>query len=85
MRDATRITDYFNGSRTLFIIPLYQRKYAWKQIHCSRLFEDLKKIHRDKIYSHFLAVSYLRKQMNTRTTSSLLTDSNESQHYPCLS
>lgn len=53
MRDATRITDYFNGSRTLFIIPLYQRKYAWKQIHCSRLFEDLKKIHRDKIYSHF--------------------------------
>lgn len=53
MRDATRITDYFNGSRTLFIIPLYQRKYAWQQKHCSRLFEDLKRIHRDKVYSHF--------------------------------
>lgn len=53
MRDATRITDYFNGSRTLFIIPLYQRKYAWQQKHCSRLFEDLKKIHRENIYSHF--------------------------------
>lgn len=53
MRDATRITDYFNGSRALFIIPLYQRKYAWQQKHCSRLFEDLKRIHRDNIYSHF--------------------------------
>lgn len=53
MRDATRITDYFNGSRALFIIPLYQRKYAWQQKHCSRLFEDLKRIHKDKVYSHF--------------------------------
>lgn len=54
MREATRITDYFNGSRALFIIPLYQRKYAWLQKHSSRLFEDLKRIHRDNIYSHFL-------------------------------
>lgn len=53
MRDATRICDYFYGAMTLFIIPLYQRKYAWQQKHCSRLFEDLKKIHRQGIYSHF--------------------------------
>lgn len=53
MRDATKISDYFYGAKTLFIIPLYQRKYAWQQKHCVRLFEDLKKIHREGIYSHF--------------------------------
>ena len=53
MRDATKISDYFYGAKTLFIIPLYQRKYAWQQKHCSRLFEDLKKIHREGIHSHF--------------------------------
>lgn len=53
MRDATKISDYFYGAKTLFIIPLYQRKYAWQQKHCSRLFEDLKKIHKDGIHSHF--------------------------------
>lgn len=53
MRDATKISDYFYGAKTLFIIPLYQRKYAWQSKHCARLFEDLKKIHKDGIYSHF--------------------------------
>ena len=53
MRDATKISDYFYGAKTLFIIPLYQRKYAWQQKHCVRLFEDLKKIHKEGIYSHF--------------------------------
>ncbi len=53
MRDATKISDYFYGAKTLFLIPLYQRKYAWQHKHCVRLFEDLKKIHNDGIYSHF--------------------------------
>lgn len=53
MRDATKIGDYFYGAKTLFIIPLYQRKYAWQQKHCVRLFEDLKKIHSESIPSHF--------------------------------
>ena len=25
MRDATKISDYFYGAKTLFLIPLYQR------------------------------------------------------------
>lgn len=53
MRDATKINDYFYGAKTLFIIPLYQRKYAWQQKHCARLFDDLKKIHSKNIPSHF--------------------------------
>lgn len=43
MKGAVNISDYFYGAKTLFIIPLYQRKYAWQQKHCVRLFEDLKK------------------------------------------
>lgn len=53
MRDATKISEFICRSTYLYIIPLYQRKYAWQQKHCSRLFEDLKKIHQQNIYSHF--------------------------------
>lgn len=53
MRDATSINDYFHGDKTLFIIPLYQRKYAWERKHCERLFADLEKIHKHNVYSHF--------------------------------
>lgn len=40
MKGAVNISDYFYGDKTLFIIPLYQRKYARQQKHCVRLFED---------------------------------------------
>ena len=65
MRDATKISDYFYGAKTLFIIPLYQRKYAWQQKHCVRLFEDLKKIHRDGIHSHFFGSIVTTKASET--------------------
>lgn len=53
MQDATRLDVYFNDSKALFIIPLYQRKYAWQKKHCQRLFEDLKTVHEKDLYSHF--------------------------------
>ena len=53
MKDATKLDVYFTGDQTLFLIPLYQRNYAWKQKHCERLFSDLEKIHKNNIYSHF--------------------------------
>lgn len=53
MKGAIDINYYFCGSKTLFIIPLYQRKYAWQQKHCIRLFEDLKKIHNNNLPGHF--------------------------------
>ena len=37
----------------MFLIPLYQRKYAWQQKHCQRLFSDLLKVHKENIPSHF--------------------------------
>lgn len=53
MHDSRKIGEIFYGSKTLFVVPLYQRRYAWQQKHCVRLFEDLKKIHEKKLYSHF--------------------------------
>ena len=53
MRDATKLRIYFNDDKALFLIPLYQRKYAWQKKHCQRLFSDLQKIHENDIPSHF--------------------------------
>ncbi len=53
MRDATRLDKYFNDDKSLFQIPLYQRKYSWENKHCYRLFSDLLKVHRQNLASHF--------------------------------
>ena len=53
MRDATKLNEYFSGDKTLFLIPLYQRKYAWKRKHCERLFADLLKVNQEGRRSHF--------------------------------
>ena len=51
MRDATKLDIYFKDDKALFLIPLYQRKYAWQQKHCQRLFSDLQKIQKENIRS----------------------------------
>ena len=53
MRDSYRIPQFFNNDRQLFLIPLYQRKYAWEIKHCKRLFLDLEKIIAKNIKNHF--------------------------------
>lgn len=53
MKDTTDIREFFEGSKTQFVIPLYQRKYSWDIDNCKRLFEDLIKIHRNNIKKHF--------------------------------
>lgn len=53
MRYATKIRKLFDGNSQQFIIPLYQRTYAWKIDNCRRLFEDLLKIHRNNLPNHF--------------------------------
>lgn len=53
MKDAFKLNVFFNGDKTLFLIPLYQRNYAWQRKHCERLFADLEKIHKNKIRTHF--------------------------------
>lgn len=53
MKDSQKLSVYFNGDKTLFLIPLYQRNYAWQRKHCERLFDDLKKVNKNHINSHF--------------------------------
>lgn len=53
MRDSQNLDIYFNGDKTLFLIPLYQRRYAWQRKHCERLFNDLLKVHHEGRRNHF--------------------------------
>jgi len=54
MEYAQKIEVLFGGSRkSQFIIPLYQRTYAWDIDNCKRLFDDIIKIHRRGLPSHF--------------------------------
>lgn len=46
-----RLTDFLAKTDTQFVIPIYQRNYDWKKIHCEQLINDIleagknKKIH----------------------------------------
>ena len=54
MKYATKIYEFFCGNKKqLFLIPLYQRAYAWEEKHCKRLFEDIVKVHKNHLPSHF--------------------------------
>ncbi len=48
-----RLFEYLEGASKRFIIPVYQRKYDWKEENCQQLFEDLIKIVIDHRNSHF--------------------------------
>ncbi len=52
--DALPLMDYLAGSKSRFIIPVYQRNYDWKETHCKRLFDDLIKVIKNKFRQHFL-------------------------------
>ncbi len=54
MKYASKIYEFFCGNkRQFFLIPLYQRAYAWEEKHCKRLFEDIVKVHKNHLPSHF--------------------------------
>ncbi len=44
---------FMEGSNNRYIIPVYQRKYEWKNENCRQLYEDLQKIVREGRSSHF--------------------------------
>ncbi|WP_158276265.1 DUF262 domain-containing protein [Bifidobacterium callitrichidarum] len=41
------------GTRTRFVIPVYQRNYDWKREQCERLFDDLEDVVKRERESHF--------------------------------
>ncbi len=48
-----KLIEYMEGAGKRYIIPVYQRKYDWREDNCRQLYEDLKKIVRDNRESHF--------------------------------
>lgn len=49
----TYLLPFLEGAQKYFIIPVYQRKYDWKIDNCRQLYEDLKRMLREKRSSHF--------------------------------
>lgn len=47
------LTNLLEGTKTRFVIPVYQRNYDWKIEHCRRLFSDIEEVIRDDRESHF--------------------------------
>ena len=50
---ATFMLRFMEGSDKRYVIPVYQRKYDWKNDNCRQLYEDLKKVIRGDRRSHF--------------------------------
>lgn len=44
---------FMEGADKRYVIPVYQRKYDWKNNNCKQLYEDLKKVIIDQRDSHF--------------------------------
>ena len=55
-----KMTGFMEGADKRYVIPVYQRKYDWKNDNCRQLYEDLKKIVLDQRDSHFFGVLCLR-------------------------
>ena len=45
---AAKMTGFMEGADKRYVIPVYQRKYDWKLENCRLLYDDLKKVIRDK-------------------------------------
>lgn len=53
MKYASKIDELFYNKKSQFIIPLYQRRYAWDKDNCRRLFDDIIKVHERNLPNHF--------------------------------
>ena len=65
MDGSREINAFFSNRQTQFIIPLYQRKYAWRKEHCKRLLDDLRKVHSEGRASHFFGTIVYMKTSGT--------------------
>lgn len=51
--NSEQLTSYLEGSKVRFLIPVYQRKYEWKEENCLQLYRDLCKVSQENRPSHF--------------------------------
>ena len=47
------LTNLLEGTKTRFVVPVYQRNYDWKIEHCRRLFDDIEDVISEDRESHF--------------------------------
>ena len=70
----TRLTEFMDGSKKRFVIPVYQRNYDWKQENCKQLFDDLVKVIKGKRSTHFFGSIVSVYQPSGKTTDYLIVD-----------
>lgn len=51
--EAEKLVRFMEGSDKRFVIPVYQRNYDWKIENCKQLYDDLKKLIKNRRSSHF--------------------------------
>ena len=67
-----KMMEYMDGASKRYVIPVYQRKYDWKEDNCRQLYEDLKKIvltRETVISSEVLCLRLLAVEPRLNTTS----------------
>ena len=69
-----RLIKYMEGSKTRFIIPVYQRNYDWKEKNCEQLFNDLIKLTRNEKKKHFFGSIVSVYEGSGRTTEFIVID-----------
>ena len=53
--DSINLLEFIGASKRTFFIPVYQRNYDWKKVHCETLFKDIEALAKDeRRSSHFL-------------------------------
>lgn len=50
---SENLTNYLEGNKVRFFIPVFQRKYEWKQENCLQLYRDLCRLSKEHRPSHF--------------------------------
>lgn len=70
----TRLTEFMDGSKKRFVIPVYQRNYDWKIENCKQLFDDLVKVIQGKRSTHFFGSVVSVYQPSGKTTDYLIVD-----------
>lgn len=69
--EAQLLFRIMEGFTNRFIIPVYQRNYAWTTDQCKRLFDDLIKLKRNNCETHFLG-SIVRAKASGKSSNSYL-------------
>ncbi|QXW24780.1 DUF262 domain-containing protein [Acinetobacter bouvetii] len=63
----TKVEDFLSSNKTQFVIPVYQRNYAWNTSECLQLFNDIIETgENDKINAHFIgSIVYVHDDVYT--------------------